>query len=176
MESVSRSSFWSFNPEFQFNGAEAALVFPCLNVSYWFCTVPVPAAWTQVTKPGNSGSAAATPTVGNSKDEEPFPSSLTSGRKSLQGSLQLPQRLLLLHPPEGVARHGRSREAPENSPAQHTESVLCVSVTQLRMGFVLVIVQQPQNCLMFSFYSRSSCPQTTVTWQFQKKEPVFSSI
>lgn len=32
MEFVSRSSFWSFNPEFQLNGAEAALAFPCLNV------------------------------------------------------------------------------------------------------------------------------------------------
>lgn len=32
MEFVSWSSFWSFNTELQFNGAEAALVFPCLNV------------------------------------------------------------------------------------------------------------------------------------------------
>lgn len=83
MEFVSRSSFQTFNPEFQFNGAEAALVFPCLHVPYWFCTVPVPAAWTQVIKPAEFWECSCHSTVGNSKDEEPFPSSLTSGRKSL---------------------------------------------------------------------------------------------
>ena len=36
MEFVSRSSFSSFNHVFEFNEAEAALVFPCLNVHLLF--------------------------------------------------------------------------------------------------------------------------------------------
>lgn len=36
MEFVNQSSFWSFNHVFQLNGAEAALVFPCLNVHLLF--------------------------------------------------------------------------------------------------------------------------------------------
>lgn len=34
---------------------------------------------------------------------------------------------------------------------------------------VLMTVEQPQNSLTFSFYSRLSCPQIAVAWQYQKR-------
>lgn len=41
MEFVRQSNFWSFNHVFQFNGAEAAFVFPCLNICLFLLSANV---------------------------------------------------------------------------------------------------------------------------------------
>lgn len=140
MEFVSRSRFWSFNPKFQFNGAEAALVFLFLNVHL---LVLYSASVCSTNRSNQTcrilGMQLPPPPWGIAKMRNLFPPASPVGGRACRvpcRKLLLPQQLLLLHPPEKAAWQGRSRQALENPPAQHPDSVPCVSATQLRMGLV----------------------------------------
>lgn len=106
--------------------------FPALTCTYWFCTVPVSAAWMQVTTPAELWKCSCHLHWGEQQRWGTFPPSLSSGRKSLQGSLQkallLPQQLLLLQPPEEApGTTGADRFLKTHLP--NTQSVCCVSVS-----------------------------------------------
>lgn len=155
-------------------------MFPCLNVPYWFCTVP--AGWTQVTKPAEFwdcschlhceeqqrwGTFSLQP---QQWEEEPagFPAAATAAIASSSSW--------------GCClawKEQRSSWKPTCPTHRVCGVCQCRSAEDGVWFFkqlVLVILEQPQNCLMFSFYSRSICPQINVAWQFKKNKPVFSFI
>lgn len=113
----------------------------------------------------------------NSKDEEPFPLSLTSGR-----ACRAPCRRhccchssycfsILLRRLSGT--EGADRLLKTQCPTHRVCGVCQCHSDEDGVWFfkhlILITVEQPQNCLMFSFYSRPSCPQITVAWQSKKK-------
>lgn len=114
MELVSPSSFWSFNHVFQFNGAEAALVFPCLNVHLLFLFN----ACICSEKAGNCtcgilGMQLLTPQWGLVQLRHLFLPALTllkpAGFPAHQTTLLLAPQLSLLQPQQEIAQGGRSR-------------------------------------------------------------------
>lgn len=142
MEFVSRSSFWSFNHVFQFNGAEAALVFPCLNVRLLFlfnASIRSKKACNQACRILEM--QLLSPQWGIAQVRYLFLPALTLlkpvGFPAHQKALLLAHQLLLLQPHEEIAWHARNRTAIYYPPVQHTGSVISISVTQNR-GRVLV--------------------------------------
>lgn len=130
MEFVSRSSFCSFHPELQFNGAEAALVFPCLNghllVLY---SASVCSSNTSNQTCRILGVQLPPPLWGMAKMRNLFPSASPVGGKACRVPCR---RHCCCHSSHcfsillwRFAWHGRSRQAPENPPAQHTVCGVC---------------------------------------------------
>lgn len=141
MEFVSRSSFWSFNHVFQFNGAEAALMFPCLNVRLLFlfnATIRSKKACNQACRILEM--QLLTPQWGIAQMRYLLLTDLTlfkpGGFPAHQKALLLAHQLSLLQPHKEIAWHGRNRMAIYNPPVRHAGSVICISVTQNR-GWVL---------------------------------------
>lgn len=158
MEFVSQSSFWSFNHVFQFNGAEAALVLPCLNVRLLFLFH----ASIHTKKAGNCTCGILemqllTPRWGPVQLRHLLLSALAllepAGFPAHQTTLPLAPQLSLLQPQQEIARGGRSRTG-----IQHLSSTqgLCVSVSlRIEDGFCFfkqfVLQKEPQNCSNVQF-------------------------
>lgn len=141
MEFVSRSSFWSFNTELQFNGAEAALVFPCLNV---LLLVLYSASVCSMNKSNQTCRTVAMqlppPPWGTAEMRNLFPPASPVGGRACR----VPCRKHCCCPSSCCCsilmrrlpgREGADRPLKTHLP--NTGSVLCVSVTQLRMGLGL---------------------------------------
>lgn len=142
MEFVSQSSFWSFNHVFQFNGTEAALVFPRHNARLlvlFNASIHSKKACNQTCRILET--QLLTPQWGIAQMRYLFLPALTFlkpvGFPAHQKALLLAHQLSPLLPHKKIAWDGRNRLTTYNPPVQHTGSVVCISVTQNR-GWVLV--------------------------------------
>lgn len=182
MEFVSRSSFWSFNTELQFNGAEAALVFPYLNV---LLLVLYSASVCSMNKSNQTCRTVAMqlppPPWGTAEmrnlftsspqphqwEEEPagFPAENTAAAPAAAAAPS----------PWGGCLAGKEQTGPWK-PTCPTQGLCCVSVSlSWGWGWVCQTVEQPQNCLMFSFYSTSALKSLLLDNSKKKNLPSVSS-